>query len=235
MKKALTIIIPLLLLFALGRNYFYKESSNQDFSHTHLALLTAIDQELKLLEDAKNESRSLSDNLIGKISKLSNNLKPAKLDDPSILTAKSLSPERGLLLVSLLEKKLSPATYQKIFSTTTFDHAFLEGVDLSNAPLDRILLSKSFFRKVNLSKASLVNANLFQVHFQNVNLRGADLQRTNLRDSNLDGSNLTKADLTSAYLRDADLKGVQIQDAILEETNLVGVNLKVTAQGLSEN
>lgn len=235
MKKAIKTILPIFLIAALGFFFFNKTQPTLDFSAEHATILTAIDKELQVAEAAKNTSRVLSDRLIGQISKLSNSLVPTKQKDPSILIERNLSPERGILLTSLIEKKLNPATYQKIFNITTFDHAFLAEVDLSNTNLNRILLANSFFRNVNLSGASLVNANLFNVHFQNVNLRQADLQKTNLRESNLDGSNLTKANLRSAYLREANLKGVQIEDALLDGANLVGVNMNQTAKGLGNN
>ena len=223
------------LIAILGFFFFNKTQSKLNFSEEHTALLTAIDKELQLTEANKKDSRVLSDKLIGQISKLTNSLFPIKQEDSSILIGRDLSPERGILLAMLIEKKLSVATYQKIFSISTFDHAFLDKTDLSNTSLDRILLANAFFRNVNLSGASLVNANLFNVHFQNVNLREANLQKTNLREANLDGSNLTKANLTSAYLREANLKGVQIEDAILDEANLVGVNMNQTAKGLGNN
>ncbi len=235
MKKTIKFIIPIVIIVLIGLFMFNDKPPKLNFAQEHTAILAAIDQELELLDGIQNTPRVLSDALIGKISILSNKLIPIKLDDPSILTNRNLSPERGLLLTSLLEKKLSTPTYQKIFSITSFDHAFLDEVDLSNAPLERILLPKAFFRNVDLSGASLANANLFQVHFQNVNLRMADLRMANLREANLDGSNLTKANLASAYLREANLKGAQIENAILDKTNMAGVNLNLTAKGLGNN
>lgn len=235
MKKAIKIILPIFIIAILGLFFFNKEKTKLNFSEEHTAILTAMDKELQLAEASKNDSRVLSDKLIGQISKLSNSLTPAKQENTSILVARELSPEKGILLTTLIEKKLNPATYQKIFRITTFDHAFLEEVDLSNTHLDRILLANAYFRNVNLSGASLVNANLFNVHFQNVNLRQADLQKTNLREANLDGSNLTKANLTSAYLREANLAGVQMEDAILDDANVVGVNMNLVAKGLGNN
>ncbi len=232
MKKAIKTILPILLIAALGFFFFNNTEPQLNFPEEHTAISMAIDQELQL---AENTTRILSDRLIVQISRLSNSLIPIKQKDPSILIERNLSPERGLLLATLIEKKLSPETYQSIFNITSFDNAFLDQVDLSNTNLDRILLANSFFRNVNLSGASLKNANLFNVHFQNVNLRQADLQKTNLRAANLDGSNLTKANLTSAYLREANLKGVQIEHAILDEANLVGVNMNQTAKGLGDS
>lgn len=226
-------IIPALTIFTFSFFFLNCSQKSIDFPQEHAIILSDIDEEIQTLETIGNTNRFLSDSLIFRIAVLANNLKP--YEDKSLGTEKKLSRERGVLLSSLVHKKLNPTTYKEIFKITTFEHAFLEEADLSNAPLDNILLNQSFFKHVNLSNASLVNANLCKAHFKNVNLRGANLHIANLRDADLDGSNLTKANLESAYLVNAKLLGVQAEGAILDNANLAGANLSQTAKGLGNN
>jgi len=228
-------IIPTFIFLMLGFFLFKNQEQKIDFPHEHTAILAAINEEIQDMESHGNTSRTLSDSLISRIIMLANSLKPTKMVDKTLGFEKNLSPERGILLKSLMNKKLNKQTYQKIFNIATFENAFLEEADLSNAPLDKILLNQSFFKNVNLSNASLVNANLFKAHFKNVNLRGANLHITNLREANLDGSNLTKANLASAYLIDAKFAGTQMEGIILDGANLAGVNLSDTAISYGNN
>ena len=235
MKVPMKVIIPIFLLLFLGFFLFKNQEPKVDFANEHTAILAAIDDEIQYLATRGITTRSLSDSLITRISLLANRLKPVEIVDKSLGIEKKLSPERGILLNSLVSKKLSIQTYQKIFTTATFNSAFLEEADLSNAPLDKILLNQAFFKNVNLSNSSLVNANLFKAHFKNVNFREANLHIANLREANLDGSNLTKSNLKSAYLIDAKFAGTQMEGAILDDANLAGVNLADTSRGFGNN
>lgn len=235
MKKALIFITPIVVFVLLGLFLFNKNKQKINFSEQLPIILTAIDQEIQLQESYGDSSRRLSSNLITKISRLANSLVPTALDIPSITLPRDLSPERGMLLTSLIDKKLNTSTYQEIFSIATFEKAFLEDTDLSNTILNNISLNQAYFNHVNLSGASLVGANLFKVHFQNVNLRGANLNKVNLREADLDGSNLSKANLTFGYLREAKLKGVHVENTIFTDANLAGVDLNQTAKGLGDN
>ncbi len=229
-------IIPIIVSVAILGFYLVSDQQQQvDFAKEHAAILSSIDQEVQHLESVENSSRLLSDSLILKIGSLCNRLQPTKVEDVSLGLVKKVSPERGLLLSSLVSRQLNAATYQKIFKIATFEHSFLEDADLSNASLDNILLNQSIFKNVNLSNASLVKANLCKAHFKNVNLRAANLNIANLREANLDGSNLTKANLKSAYMIEAKLEGIQIEGAIFDNANLAGVDLGDTARGLRNN
>jgi len=235
MKKAITFITPVIVVALLGWFLLDNKKAKINFSEELSSILAAIDEEIQLQEAMQDTSRNLSNGLISEISKLANSIVPSKLEHPPIGIDRALSPERGTLLTALIAKRLNAATYQEIFSISTFEKALLENADLSNISLDRILLNQAYFKQVDLSNTSLVGANLYNVHFQNVNLRGANLNKANLRAANLDGSNLSKANLTFAYLREATLKGAQIENAIFEDANLTGVNLNETARGLGNN
>lgn len=111
--------------------------------------LEAINTELK--EDyGKDSIRNLSPQLIGQIIALSRSFRPYRFLENDTLIAQPLSPERGQLLVSLVESQLDAVTYENVFSKAIFDRSDLRGANLSGADLSL----------ANLIGADLILANL---------------------------------------------------------------------------
>lgn len=113
-------------------------------------------------------------------------------------------------------------------------------IDLWEADLQGVNVSKTVFRDTFLQGAKLKDANLMNADLQGTDLRDADLQdaylwRANLEDSklgyaNLQGANLSDArlrgaDLSSANLRGADLAGGNLEDSKLVRASLQSVDL----------
>lgn len=189
-------------------------------------IMDAIDKELK--DDYGQDSiRNLSPQLIGRIIALSTRLKPYQYLDGDTLIGKPLSPERGQLLVSLVESQLDSNTYGQIFWKGRFEFAVLKeinledanliGVDLKDANLERAdliwaNLKGANLRGVNLKEACLVWARLEWAYLKNAYLREANLERANLYKANLKRANLYKTNLKFADLRGADLRGAKLRD-----------------------
>jgi hypothetical protein len=176
---------------------------------------------------------SLSQSLIGQIAALSYSFKPYRYMEGNNLIKKSLSPERGQLLITLTLLPLDTATLYKIYKLATFESADLQGADLGNS---------------NLSGANLNGANLSGAYLNGANLSGANLTATNLNGANLNGASLngaylSEANLNGAYLseanlRVADLSVANLSEAILSEADLSGANLSgahLTINQLSES
>ncbi|MDF1867318.1 MAG: pentapeptide repeat-containing protein [Saprospiraceae bacterium] len=172
-------------------------------------VMDAIDRELK--EDVEvKKIRDLSPQLIGRIIALSSRLKPYRFLDGDTLIRKSLSPERGQLLVSLIESKLNN-TFDKIYGKLNLTSADLTGANLGGADLT----------DANLRNADLADANLRNTDLTDANLIGANLRNADLTDANLIGANLRNVDLRNVKLIGANLIGTNLEDA-----NLIGANLR---------
>ena len=112
----------------------------------------------ELREDYNKKGvRDFSSQLIGQIAALSAGLKPYKSLQGDSLSEK-FSPERGQLLLMLVNSDLSDSTYQKIYSVTDFSFADLSGYILSNANLEGAHLFNANFYGTNLFNANLKNA-----------------------------------------------------------------------------
>lgn len=165
-------------------------------------LMDKIDEELK---DTKNTKDSLSRQTIGRIVSLANSFRPYQFLVGKDSLSPLLSPERGQLLVALVNSRLDAASYDDIFYQAIFDHAYFEGL--------------------NLEQAYLSNISLAGAHLLRANLRGADLRRADLRGANLRGASLRRADLSGARLFTADLRGVDLSLANLNLADLSGADL----------
>lgn len=98
-------------------------------------------------------------------------------------------------------------------------------IDLSNADLRGLDLSRSKLWGANLQSANLQGANL-----SNSDLRNADFRRSNLSQANFLEADLRNVDFSATNLRDtnfskANLKGAIFSDINSQGTNFTGANL----------
>ena len=182
-------------------------------------VLDKIDEELK---DEGNTKDSLSNPLIGRIISLSQALKPYQYLNGDTIISKPISPERGQLLISLIESKLDSQSYKKIFDNSYFGESELEGAYLSNAKISTNLINS------NLSKADLDSADLSEVFLSGSDLTEADLSNANLTNADLSDADLAEADLSNAILIGAELEGANLNYANLSGADLRRVNLSET-------
>ena len=171
-------------------------------------IMDKVDEEIRRAQEQGDSSRSLSPQLIGRIGALSYAFRPYRFLQDNVLIEKPLSPERGQLLLALVNSDLDSLTYRNIYREATFEQAYLE---------------KANFREANLSKAVLNNANLSYADLWNANLNKAKL-----RYANLAYANLTRADLSNSDLVNADLRHATLRYANLRSAALLNVNLEYT-------
>ena len=191
------------------------------------------------LNDKENTEDSLSQALIARIIALSQTLKPYKyLNTDSTLTERKVSPERGYLLIGLVESKVALSSYNKISERANFEeadlrNAVLKGKFLSGINLKGADLAGADLWHTSLGGANLEGARLFEADLVNANLEGANLERANLVESNLVFTQLPRANLQNAVLQKAELKktnleGANLQGADLRGAELLQVNLRGT-------
>ncbi len=171
-------------------------------------LLDAIDRELKS-DVGRPGVRDLSPQIIGQIVALSNSLRPYRYLENDSLIDREISPERGQLLLSLVNSEIDNGSLKRIFLTADFSYADLGEVMLAGEYLGGINL-----REANLSKTDLNGADM----------TGADLNRADLSGAILAGTNLTKANLSTTDLREAIIEQTDFRGASLYGTDLRGVN-----------
>ncbi len=190
-------------------------------------IMDAIDKELK--EDVgEKEKRDLSPQLVGRVIALSTRLKPYLYLEGDSLISKPLSPERGQLLLSLVESQLDTVTLSKIFRKADFSSSDLESANLQDSYLKGIKLwntdlTNSNLIGANLEDARLSSSDLSSSNLSNANLLKADMQYTKLlhvkfNNTNLQNAILAFADLYRALFQNADLQGAYLIEANLAYT-----------------
>ena len=93
------------------------------------------------------------------------------------------------------------------------DNAFLFGIHLQGAQLDRCDMDSSDLRNSVFDRATLTFCNL-----QSANFRGASLTNADLTDADLQDADFTAANLTSANLARVDLSRADLRNADLHAT-----------------
>ncbi|MBL7809344.1 MAG: pentapeptide repeat-containing protein [Saprospiraceae bacterium] len=180
-------------------------------------LLDAMDRELKN-DVGKPGVRDLSPQIIGRVVALSKSLRPYRYLESDSLVSRELSPERGQLLVSIVNSQIDQTTLRRIFQFSDFSSADLKGA----------VLSGEFLSSINLSRADLAGATLDETDLSQANLSGADLSDAIFARANLKDARFRQSTLVRAYLESADLSQANFYGSDLREASLVGALLKQT-------
>ena len=198
-------------------------------------IMDALDSELKEAIDKKSQeahARKLSPQLIGRLIALSRRLEPYRSYDYDYDNlGPLLSPERGQLLINLLESRIDTVSLSKIYNRGNFSYANLEGYSNTGAYLKGINLSRADlkfakFKKANLRNAKLDSADLEKCELQYSDLSEASLRRTRMHYANLDKAYLHQTTLDDARLYFASFEGAKIIESEFGNTYLRGANFE---------
>lgn len=187
-------------------------------------ILESVDRELK--EDyGLNGRRDLSPQLTGQVIALSKSLRPYRYLESDTLIQKALSPERGQLLICLIESRLDISTYDAIFRKSDFSYSDLNNVNLNGAYLNGADLYGCNLSGAEISGAKLVKAKLIQADISRATLIGTDLSESELYGASFSESDLSHAVLRGVYAGEANfntatLGGANFKDARLNEADL---------------
>ncbi|MFN0037280.1 MAG: pentapeptide repeat-containing protein [Saprospiraceae bacterium] len=180
-------------------------------------LLDAMDKELKS-DIGQPGVRDLSPQIIGRVVALSKSLKPYRFLENDSLVARELSPERGQLLLSIVNSQIDNSSLRRIFQFADFSASDLKGA----------VLSGEYLSGINLSRADLADATLDETDLSRADLSGADLSNAVLARANLRESRFRQSTLTKAYLESADLSQANLYGATMRGANLAGAKLQQT-------
>jgi uncharacterized protein YjbI with pentapeptide repeats len=192
-------------------------------------LLDALDKELK--DDIGQPGvRDLSPQLMGRVIALSNSLRPYRYLEQDSLVLREISPERGQLLLSLVNSQIENGSLRRIFQNADFSFSDLKGAMLSGEYLAGINLSSANLHgatldEADLSGADLSDADLGEAILARARLREARLRNSNLQRAYLESADLRRANLYGADLRRANLALAQLQQAHFSTADLRAANL----------
>ena len=192
-------------------------------------VLDKIDEELRDTFNTNNGTRKLSSQLIGRIAALSEGLKPYQYLKDDTLSLR-LSPERGQLLLAVINSGLDTNTLDEIYKRTTFEKADLSGVTIEGA----------YLKEVNLRNANLENSTLRATSFKRANLEGINLSHSYLESMNFDSAQLQNSVCLELSQGSTYSNIVQLSDMFDEEflsredlTELYEPGYEVTTEALA--
>lgn len=180
-------------------------------------LLDAMDRELKN-DVGQPGVRDLSPQIIGRVVALSKSLRPYRYLESDSLVARELSPERGQLLVSIVNSQIDNGSLRRIF----------QFADFSFADLKDVVLSGEYLSGINLHHADLAGATLDETDLSRADLSGADLSDAVFARANLSEARFRQANLSNAYFESADLSQANFYGAKMRSANFAGAKLRQT-------
>lgn len=179
----------------------------------------------------QSADNSLTEPTINRIVAFSKQFHPHRSSDS---LSHLYSPQRGQLLLALLNLQLNDESLTELKRRVSFSGADLRHANLSKYDLTDIDLSSSDLRHTNLSQVNLDGANLMRADLsfakgENASFLGSNLKRAalvwaeldgaNFRQANLDGANLTNGKFRKSNLDSASLQWVDAGHAFLVEAN----------------
>lgn len=177
-------------------------------------IFDAVDEELKADAGIRGV-RDISPQLTGRIIALSNSLRPYRYLGNDSLVWRELSPERGYLLMALVNSEIDKSSLKRIY----------QSADFSYADLKKVILSGEYLAGINLTGSDLTGAHLDEANLSDANLSDAELNDAVLARANLEDARLRNTKMKKTYLESANLSGANLSGADLWRANLVAVNL----------
>lgn len=229
--RRLTRIGVVAILFALlpttlmiYQNHLLKKQNSKIQEQTYLAEASRRAAQMFIMGDILSDinteletkkSKKLSNTLVGRIVGLSRAMKPYRYLLNDKLIEKSISPERGQLLITLCKSDINTAFFEdQILQESDFTKAELKGANLYNVILKGINL-----KDADLSDANLVNIDARSARFENANLKNVDLGYANLGNAVLTNTNLSGAILLNTKFNKTDLTDAILDNAVVDNLN----------------
>ena len=218
-----------------GQSEMFRQQNNRLDQQTYLQEADRRGQTLLLMDNmlqeinteiSRDPQNKLNDATAGRLIALSKILKPYRYLENDSLTKNIVSPERGYLLISLLETGINLRSTARsrangiLLERIDFTYSELRNVTLKKADLIEIDLShadmrNSSFNGTDFEKAIFYNASISQADLSYTSLKNADLRNATLENSILDYANLQKADLSSSNLKNVSLLKTVLKEATL--------------------
>ncbi len=184
-------------------------------------IMDKVDEELKDTTINPNGSRKLTPQTIGRIPALSQSLKPYYYLKDGKLIDKPLSPERGQLLVNIMNSNFDSHTLKQLIRKTTF-----EKINLDDARMDSMNIYSSTMWESSLRNATFLGSNMNEVDLWGADMERATFWNAQVKYSDLRFSNLKGADFTDANLEHADLRSSKLWGTKFFGTNLTEVDFE---------
>ena len=209
-----------------GQSEMFRQQNTRLDQQTYLQEADRRGQTLLIMDNmlkeishdvAGSSQNKIDDATAGRLIALSKMLKPYKYLENDSLINNVTSPERGYLLISLLETGVNLNSTTR----TRTNGKLIERLDFTYAELRNISLKGYDLLNIDLSYSDLRNSNFNGTDFENADFNNANLTNTNLTYTSFNKANLEGVDFTNAILDYANLQNANLKMADLRNVSLL--------------
>lgn len=201
-------------------------------------LYEEVEEQRKNIEDRENifsEKRyNLSPSLMGRIIGLSRAFKPYHVLENGILSKNVISPERGQIIVTLLNSKINNNSLHYMFARGDFSYADL---DFSNNESNPFQIDNQSLNLAMFQNAVMKNMSINYTNCHEIQLNGSTLEKIYFNNCNLSKGNFSDAtievefhncNLIEANFTNSDLQNTSFDNSCLCNADFANArNLKV--------
>ncbi len=211
-----------------GQNERLGQQTNLQEADRRSSMLFVLDQMIKdVTTDGYRNNGKISKANSTRIIAMSKILKPYRYLDKDTLISKPVSPERGYLLMSMLEsnidldKMIDQNTKQTLSSLLNFEYA-----ELTNASITDINLKNLHLNFAKMNGSNFMKSYIHKSELNNASLRNTNFSRTDIIESSFVGSDLNKANFKGASLKIVDFENANLSNVNFEGADLIQINFK---------
>ena len=225
-----------------GQNARMKQQTFLQEAERRSFMIGILDQIIKeVTNEAYKNNGYISKRSATRLIAISKNLKPYRYLENDVLIKKSVSPERGYLLLSMLENNIKLGiiiddnTKETLSEALNFEYAELNNASITDLNLDNINLDhsdlqgsnfqvslirgrgtqgqKSSFRYANLKKAVFDKCTLKRCDFSYANMAGTSFAKSEIDNTLFVNTNLENVDFSNCDLTKVNFKDASILNA----------------------
>ncbi len=240
-----------------GQNERMKQQTFLQEAGRRSYMIGILDQIIKEVTTEGGLNGSKKRPNITRLIALSKNLKPYHYLDNDQLTPNALSPERGYLLLNLLESNINLDatidynTDKSLLSALNFDYAELKNASITGLNIEKIHLDYTDLEGSNFTKSVLkgdediidkkgkkiisgekttfTHANLVRTVFESCDITNCNFYKANLLNTSFMNSTLNKTSFIEANLENANFSNSSLSKINFKDANLFNTNFDNTS------
>ncbi len=243
----LTTIVPTLLIFLQvyylkNSNQLIRSQNNRLDQQTYLQeasrrsfMIGVLDE---IMKDINKKGTTVYKTDFARLNAISKNLKPYRYLDNDHLTNKPSSPERGYLVLSLIESELKLSAKLKeshgpILSAIDFDYAELRDINLKRKEINNLTIKHGILDGSDLTKANFAGCTFENSSFLNTRFNSSDILRTTFENSTLKNTNFSnafiqKCSFNNTVLENTNFSNTDVRNVSFKGAKLINTNFNNT-------
>lgn len=193
-------------------------------------IMDAVNDELKA---ESNIERKLSPQLIGQIISLSNSLTPYRFMIDSTLSIKSLSPERGMLLVFMLQSKINKDDLNAIFAQGNFNYSYAGSLHITDAKGLKLGMQYCQFSGIRMTDSQIESFACLDCQVNTILVEWCDINKLYYRSNDSLSCFFDRSKIKFMSIVVDKFINISSNDLSVERMDFISHNIEVISLGMS--